>query len=76
MAFMDMYNYKGVKVHKFKPGHNEGIGVKFSVLFASNTSVSNHTVNQHLMHKIDGEGYLIETTFKVYLGIRGKVTAS
>ena len=62
---MDMPHYFNVKVHKFMPGHNGGLSVKFSVMFSSNSSVTEHTVNQHLMEKIDDNGHLVGTTFTV-----------
>ncbi len=72
MVFMDMAYYEGVNIHEFMPGDNGGISVAYSVIFNAESPVTNHTLNRHLMQKIDGNGHLMGTDFQASIGMRGK----
>ena len=71
MVFMEMEQYKGIKVHGFQPGMNGGITVRYTVMFGSSSSASEESVHRYLMQKIDDNGQLIGTTFEASIEMTG-----
>ena len=71
MTFTDMHGYQNVRIDGFMPIDTGGVNVKFTLMFAGNSTVSKPDIIRHLMTKIDEKGQLLGSTFMVIITDRG-----